>query len=59
MPELYSRRAPGGTCLSAIIQGNPGSVNNPINNSKGCGGIMRVAPLALHYGNLDIKELDR
>lgn len=59
VPELYSRRAPGGTCLSAIIQGNPGSVNNPINNSKGCGGIMRVAPLALHYGNLDIKELDR
>lgn len=45
LPELAHRRAPGNTCLSAcynLLHGH--KVNN---NSKGCGGIMRVAPLAL------------
>ena len=45
--ELYSRRAPGGTCISALASGKAGSINNPINNSKGCGGIMRAAPAGL------------
>lgn len=58
VPELYSRRAPGNTCISAIKSDEPGSVKRPINNSKGCGGIMRVAPLALHYEGIDINELD-
>lgn len=40
--ELNVRRAPGNTCLSALRD-----VHNVINNSKGCGGIMRVAPVAL------------
>ncbi len=26
-----------------------GSIDAPLNSSKGCGGVMRVAPLALHY----------
>lgn len=45
LPELESRRAPGGTCLNAcrdLINGKEVK-----NNSKGCGGIMRVAPMAL------------
>ena len=45
LPELAHRRAPGNTCLSAcesLFQGK--EVHN---NSKGCGGIMRVAPMAL------------
>lgn len=50
IPELYSRRAPGGTCLSALDAGGWGSVNHPINDSKGCGGVMRVAPMGLRYG---------
>lgn len=58
VPELYSQRAPGNTCISAIMQNIPGSVEHPINDSKGCGGIMRVAPLALHYDRPDIKALD-
>ncbi len=41
------RRAPGGTCLSALASPEVGSVVRPINNSKGCGGIMRVAPIGL------------
>lgn len=45
LPEIAYRRAPGTTCLNAcesMISGN--FVEN---NSKGCGGIMRVAPIAL------------
>ena len=45
LPELAHRRAPGNTCLSAcesLLQGKMVQ-----NNSKGCGGIMRVAPMAL------------
>ncbi len=45
--SLYSRRAPGLTCLSAISGENKGSIEIPINNSKGCGGVMRVAPFGL------------
>ena len=54
VPELYVRRAPGNTCLSALeTRAKEGYVdsfiNSPINRSKGCGGIMRIAPLALKY----------
>lgn len=54
VPELYSRRAPGNTCLSTLEtrakEDHVNSfINSPINRSKGCGGIMRIAPLALKY----------
>lgn len=48
VPELFCPRAPGNTCLSAIKAGCHGSVASPINNSKGCGGVMRVAPIGLY-----------
>jgi ADP-ribosyl-[dinitrogen reductase] hydrolase len=46
-PVLRHRRAPGNTCLSALIGNEPGFVDLPVNNSKGCGGVMRVAPVGL------------
>ncbi len=49
VPELYACRAPGNTCLSALSNGQPGTCASPINHSKGCGGIMRVAPVGLFY----------
>jgi len=49
IPELHRGRAPGTTCLSALRTGRMGSIDAPLNSSKGCGGVMRVAPLALHY----------
>lgn len=53
VPELYARRAPGNTCLSALSSPYKGSVGDYIaaarNNSKGCGGVMRVAPVALSH----------
>ena len=58
-PGLYRRRDPGNTCMSALRSGKKGTVEEPVNDSKGCGGIMRVAPLALNYKDMNIKELDR
>ena len=60
VPELYSRRAPGNTCLSALQDGTEYEdyVKTKRNHSKGCGGIMRVAPLAVNYQMSDIKKLD-
>lgn len=43
--ELNVRRAPGNTCLSALMSiKHHQEVNN---DSKGCGGVMRVAPVGL------------
>ncbi|MER6990934.1 type VII secretion system-associated protein [Saccharopolyspora hirsuta] len=48
---LFVRRAPGTTCIQALhgyANGNPqGSFSNRLNDSKGCGGVMRAAPAAL------------
>jgi ADP-ribosylglycohydrolase len=44
---LLRRRAPGNTCLSALREGSllkNGIINN---TSKGCGGVMRAAPVGL------------
>lgn len=46
VPELNNRRAPGQTCITAlqdILRGK-----DTYNNSKGCGDIMRTAPVALY-----------
>ena len=55
LPELNVRRAPGLTCISALETIMKG--REPINNSKGCGGIMRIAPFSLNY-NYDIRKMD-
>lgn len=48
--SLWSRRAPGNTCLSALRSGVAGTPEEPINDSKGCGGVMRAAPVGLVGG---------
>lgn len=61
IPELNDRRAPGNTCLQALSSGEMGRVEAPINNSKGCGGVMRVAPVAI-YGlrkGWDLEKIDQ
>lgn len=69
VPEFYSRRAPGITCLNALTAERRGRnlpedyIREPQNNSKGCGGIMRVAPagldprMAAYFGG-DIAKMD-
>jgi ADP-ribosyl-[dinitrogen reductase] hydrolase len=42
---LHERRAPGNTCLSALRGPRMGTVKEPLNDGKGCGGVMRVAPV--------------
>jgi ADP-ribosylglycohydrolase/protein-tyrosine phosphatase len=49
-PSLWVRRAPGNTCLSALRAGGRGDLVRPINDSKGCGGVMRAAPAGLLPG---------
>lgn len=44
--ELNQRRAPGNTCLSAMASIYSGK--EPVNDSKGCGGVMRVAPFGIY-----------
>ncbi len=46
-PELHSRRAPGNSCISALMSNKMGFIEEPVNNSKGCGGVMRIAPVGL------------
>lgn len=49
--DLFRMRAPGLTCTSALQEyartGEQATITKPVNNSKGCGGAMRVAPVAL------------
>ncbi len=63
VPGLYSPRAPGNTCLAALRHrlNSPDNVvsfiADTINNSKGCGGVMRVAPVGLYYREADGKAV--
>jgi ADP-ribosylglycohydrolase len=45
--ELNRRRAPGNTCLAALRGGQRGTIEQPTNDSKGCGAVMRSAPFGL------------
>lgn len=56
LPQMYSCRAPGNTCLSALQSGEYGTPENPINDSKGCGGVMRVAPVGLYHKGVQTPE---
>lgn len=53
--ELHSQRAPGNTCLSALREmkrlGEPAK-----NTSKGCGTVMRIAPVGLFVSRLKFAE---
>ena len=44
--ELHDQRAPGNTCLNALSTAG-GFEELAFNDSKGCGGVMRVAPIGL------------
>ena len=47
LPELNEWRGPGRTCVSALRGERMGQIEHPLNHSKGCGGVMRVAPVGL------------
>jgi ADP-ribosylglycohydrolase len=45
--ELNVRRGPGRTTIGSLKSGVMGTIENPINNSKTCGTVMRTAPVGL------------
>lgn len=62
VPELFARRAPGNTCLSALEERSQMAysddfLQSPVNHSKGCGGVMRIAPMALKYNYFTSREV--
>lgn len=57
--DLHSRRAPGITCTSSLEGRIMGTLKNRINNSNGCGGVMRVAPIGLYLttDRMDLEQI--
>ena len=55
--ELYEDRGAENTCLTSLCKEEMGSIRDPINNSKGCGGVMRVAPIGLMYDKKEAFKL--
>lgn len=54
--ELHARRAPGITCINALQAKTSLSDLNASNDSKGCGGVMRVAPAGLMFSGDSLDE---
>lgn len=61
LPAMNHSREPGRTCLQALMHDDLGSVAEPKNNSKGYGGVMRVAPIGLYLedGARSPDDIDR
>ena len=49
-PDLFHRRGPGQTCLSSL-RAMRALGASAANTSKGCGGVMRVAPVGLFHSH--------
>ena len=50
--ELYARRGVGMTSMNSLagsIKNKFGTIKNRVNSSKGCGCVMRVAPIGLYF----------
>jgi ADP-ribosyl-[dinitrogen reductase] hydrolase len=56
--ELFAQRAPGNTCLSAL-QAIKTAGDRARNNSKGCGGVTRVAPVGMMMAGLTLSDPTR
>ena len=48
-PELYHDRHAEPCCLDALSDGRLGQPGSPINDNRGCGAAVRMAPLGLFY----------
>lgn len=51
IPEINHSRELGRTCINSLLHKQLGSIANPLNYSKGCGGVMHVAPVGLFFNN--------
>ena len=50
------RRGPGNTCLTAL-RAMPSPPTQAQNDSKGCGTVMRVAPIGIFFGSMNSNDL--
>lgn len=53
--ELHNQRCHGRTCISSLMMGDEEhkyNLLNPINDSKGCGAVTRIAPVGLVFKRL-------
>lgn len=57
VPEMFADRGPGRTCLTSIDADCYGTIEKPINDGKACGGVMRVAPIGLYFGESGMAPL--
>ena len=61
VPYLNDKRAPGNTCLNALANyrktGKYATTEEQLNTSKGCGGVMRVAPIGLYFARLNADSM--
>lgn len=55
--KLNKCRAPGNTCLKSLDSKKMGTIDKPINNSKGCGAVMRVAPYGIYTSDANLAGL--
>ena len=49
LPGMFVRRTPEVACVSALRTGGGGTTKNAINQSAGCSGFVRVAPVGLYF----------
>ncbi|MDF2594606.1 MAG: ADP-ribosylglycohydrolase family protein [Clostridia bacterium] len=54
---LHAYRDPGVTCITALGKGIMGTIQKPLNDSKSCGGLIRVAPVGLVENEEDVFEV--
>jgi len=45
--EMFAKRSPCQSCLSALRSGKMGTMERPVNGSRGCSGVTRAAPVGL------------
>lgn len=58
--RLHALRAPGNTCLNAIRHSRDGgTMEEPVNSSKGCGTVMRAAPYGLMVSDEPLEPVQR
>lgn len=57
LKRLHATRSPGNSFISALLGERKGTINSPINNSKGCGAVMRSAPFGLFLREDAIPEV--
>lgn len=56
--NLRGTNGSGKTCMDVFSKNLQGSIKNPLNQSRTCGGVMRVAPVGLVYNNSPQKAFD-